>query len=92
MDWIHRRIAYLDRRYHYDPTTTGITQPDETEQVAVTGGDGYILIRSNEAQTVPVYNISGVRIQNASVRAGVNRIPVSVPGIYLVQGQKVVVR
>lgn len=91
-DWIHRRIAYLDRRYHYDPTTTGITQPDETEQVAVTGGDGYILIRSNEAQTVPVYNISGVRIQNASVRAGVNRIPVSVPGIYLVQGQKVVVR
>lgn len=92
-EWIDKRVAYLDKQYHYDPAPpTGISTVYETEEMVVTGGDGYILIRCNETQTIPVYNVSGVRIQNASVRAGVNRIPVSVPGIYLVQGQKVVVR
>lgn len=91
-EWIGERVAYLDEQYHYDPTTTGISSANVAGEVAVTGGEGYILIRSNEVQTVPVYNISGVCIKNVSLRAGVNRVAVSVPGVYMVQGKKVIVR
>lgn len=91
-EWIDERVAYLDEQYHYDPKPTGISTVGEANDVAVTGGDGYILIRSNENQTLSVYNISGVRVQNAVLRAGVNRIAIDVPGVYVVQGHKVVVR
>lgn len=91
-EWIHERVAYLDEQYHYDPTLTGIQSADVTGDIAVTGGDGYILIRSNAACTVLVYNLSGVRVQQVSVQAGVNRVRVSVPGVYVVEGHKAVVR
>ena len=100
-EWIHDRVAYLDEQYGYDPTdptdptdppVTGVYSAQNTSSLAVSGGDGYILIRSNSARTLPIYNITGVRIQDAKVHAGVNRIEISVPGVYLVHGRKVVVR
>ena len=91
-EWIAERVAYLDEQYHYDPTPTGISSADAANDVAVTGGDGYILIRSNENQTLPVYNISGVCVQNVALRTGVNRIAIDIPGVYVVQGHKVIVR
>lgn len=91
-EWIAERVAYLDEQYHYDPTPTGISSADAANDVAVTGGDGYILIRSNENQTLSVYNISGVCVQNVALRTGVNRIAIDIPGVYVVQGHKVIVR
>lgn len=91
-EWIHERVAYLDEQYHYDPTLTGIQETDLTGELAVTGGDGYILIRSNVAQTVPVYNLSGVRVRQVAVREGMNRVNITVPGVYVIQGHKAVVR
>ena len=91
-EWIDERVAFLDKQYHYDPTPTGVSSVYETEEMAVTGGDGYILIRSHEGQTLSIYNISGVCVRNVALQAGVNRIAMDVPGVYLVQGHKVVVR
>lgn len=91
-EWIHDRIAYLDTQYNYDPTATGIAQPEAAPSITVTGGDGYILIRSQAAQTVPVYHLSGKLMQRVRVNPGVNQIRISSPGVYLILGQKAIVR
>lgn len=64
----------------------------ETSGASVHGGNGEILISSDKAQSISIFNLSGQMVNKASVKAGDN-IAVPVPaGLYIVNGKKIIVR
>ena len=63
-----------------------------TSGTSVYGGNGEILISSDKAQTMCIYNLSGQMVNKANVKAG-ESIAVPVPaGLYIVNGKKVIVK
>lgn len=63
-----------------------------TSGTSVHGGNGEILISSDKAQTMCIYNLSGQMVNKANVKAG-ESIAVPVPaGLYIVNGKKVIVK
>lgn len=63
-----------------------------TSGTLVHGGNGEILISSDKAQTMCIYNLSGQMVNKANVKAG-ESIAVPVPaGLYIVNGKKVIVK
>lgn len=63
-----------------------------TSGTSVSGGNGEILISSDKAQTMCIYNLSGQMVNKANVKAG-ESIAVPVPaGLYIVNGKKVIVK
>ena len=63
-----------------------------TSGTSVSGGNGEILISSDKAQTMCIYNLSGQMVKQANVKVGEN-VAVPVPaGLYIVNGKKVIVK
>lgn len=63
-----------------------------TSGTSVRGGNGEILISSDKAQTMCIYNLSGQMVNKANVKAG-ESIAVPVPaGLYIVNGKKIIVK
>lgn len=63
-----------------------------TSGATVSGGNGEILISSDKAQAMCIYNLSGQVVNKANVKAG-ESIAISVPaGLYIVNGKKVIVK
>ena len=63
-----------------------------TSGTSVHGGNGEILISSDKAQTMCIYNLSGQMVNKANVKAG-ESIAVPVPaGLYIVNGKKIIVK
>lgn len=63
-----------------------------TSGTSVHGGNGEILISSDKAQTMCIYNLSGQMVNKANVKTG-ESIAVPVPaGLYIVNGKKVIVK
>lgn len=95
VDWIERRIAYLDEQYGYtepDPTT-GIRNTTETDmRLGVIGAQGSMTFHAPEAQTVNIYNMAGQRVRTIHVPQGISTVTGFVPGAYIAGGQKVLVR
>ena len=56
------------------------------------GGDGKITFTSDKAQTVRVYNAAGATVAAKFVEAGETVTFELVPGIYIVNGNKVAVK
>lgn len=89
-DWIGKRLEFLDEQYGY-------VKPDGVERVemshiGVSGGVGSLVISSNIPQRVKVYALNGQLVRDVEVQAGVQRIDGLAKGIYIVSGQKVIVR
>lgn len=99
-DWIDKRIAYLDEQYAYDPNVDPDAEPDGIDAmladhdstIAVRPGRGSISVLADEAKTVRVYNAAGQCVLSREISAGVTTLAPLSAGIYVVEGQKVVVR
>ena len=58
----------------------------------VRGGKGEIVVLSDVAKHLPIYNMNGQKVADVSVEAGIQKnIPVS-SGVYVVDGKKLVVK
>ena len=88
--WIDTRIATLDKKYGYDPTTeVGIDSPAAPDYTAATGGKNAIHITATRPTTIHIYNVSGKLVRRAEVKAGATVIENLAPGVYLVGKNKV---
>lgn len=73
----------------FDLTSSGITQPTAAS-ISVEGGDA-LTIRCGRAGTLPVYSADGRIVRTVRLAAGENRF-IMAPGLYIVAGQKAVVK
>lgn len=89
--WIQRRVAYLDNKYGYEPTTTQINEAVSEAHFSAQGGKGQIGISAGKAQLVRVYNTAGALVRTDQVAEGFTPLQGFAAGIYIVNGQKVVV-
>lgn len=88
--WIDTRIATLDKKYGYDPTTeVGINSPAALDYTAATGGKNAIHITATRPTTIHIYNVSGKLVRSTKVKAGATVIENLAPGVYLVGKNKV---
>lgn len=89
--WIQRRVNFLDNKYGYEPTTTQINEAVSEAHFSAQGGQGQIGIGAGKAQTVRIYTTAGTLVRTAQVPEGFTALQGFTPGIYIVNGQKVVV-
>ena len=85
---------YFKKNYSFiylDPTSTGINSGVDTSNNII-GGEGVIYITSDKAARLNVVNLGGQTVRTVSVEAGQTATVSVAPGIYVVDGVKVVVR
>ncbi len=92
--WIPKRLAALDEKYGYDPnTSTGIeTAGSATPYLGIAGGSRSLAVTAGQPLTTALYSADGRLVRALSLRKGLNTVGALTPGIYLLAGQKVVVR
>ena len=88
--WIADRLTKLDRVYGYSPTGTA-TPSIQQKDLQIGGGAGKIVIRTNHPVVLHIYKISGQQTGTYRQPAGISEISISQPGLYIVNGQKVIV-
>lgn len=76
---------------YLDPTSTAINSAVDTSNNII-GGEGVIYITSDKAARLNVVNLGGQTVRTVSVEAGQTATVSVAPGIYVVDGVKVVVR
>ena len=85
---------YFNKNYSFiylDPTSTAINSAVDTSNNII-GGEGVIYITSDKAARLNVVNLGGQTVRTVSVEAGQTATVSVAPGIYVVDGVKVVVR
>ncbi len=90
-NWIRKRITALDKKYGYDATTTALNEAKADDYFNVHGGHGRIELSVGTPQTVRIYTLSGMLVRQLEVEAGFTPITSLMPGVYVVNGKKVVV-
>ena len=91
--WINDRLAYLDTQYNYTPVVDGVqTAPADEPFVAAKGGNCCIWLHANRAATVSIYTADGRLVTTHTLSQPTERIDVGQPGVYVVAGQKVIVK
>lgn len=88
--WIHSRVETLDKQYGYD-AVLGVRNV-MTDNFSVSGGQGQIIIRSDNGANVRIYNMEGVLVRRINVDAGVSVVDNVQKGIYIVNNHKVLVK
>ncbi len=89
-EWIPQRLRYLDEQYGY-VKTDGVERV-ETNYVGVRGGNGCIYVSSDASQSINVYALSGQVVKTIEVQPGTSRIDGFAKGVYVVLGNKVLVK
>lgn len=90
--WVKNRIKYMDKRYGYEPVIDGINDAKAEAYFAAQGGAGAIAVNVGKAQTVRIYSVSGALVRTVQVEAGFTPIQGLTPGVYVVNGTKVIVK
>ncbi len=91
-EWIADRIDYLDRQYDYTPVIDGVQAiGDGSPLLGVSGGDGFIRIHAAQPTAVRVYTVDGILMRTFDVQQPVTLVEDLAAGVYLVNGQKVLV-
>ena len=91
VDWWRRRIETLDEKYGFDPTISAINEADAEAYLRICGKVNSITVVSGKARSLRVYNLTGQLVRQLKVEEGRNHFEGFAAGIYLVEGQKVIV-
>lgn len=89
--WAETRIAKLDEKYGFDPAVAAVNDAKAESYFNVSGNRGSIGIRCGQDMEVSVHSLSGTLVRKVSIHSGFNVINGLAPGIYMVNGKKVVV-
>lgn len=91
-EWIATRVKTLDEKYGYDATLDAVNSAKADAYFAVDGGDRSLIIHSGCERTVNIHNLSGMLIRTVKAQAGQTEVNALIPGVYVVNGIKVIVR
>lgn len=87
----HTSTYYLDWTAPDIPTAVTDIETDDSKPI-VTGGAGAITIVAPEGTAIMVYDMAGRLVQQATAGGGEVVIDDMAPGVYIVNGQKVIVK
>lgn len=91
--WIERRIEFLDTQYGYVPPVAGVdAAPTDKPAVLAEGGQGEILIHATRPADLTIHTADGRLVQRLHVTQPLTAVGLLPAGLYVVAGQKVVVR
>lgn len=93
-EWIHDRLTYLDNQYDFDTSVLGIDQATSTTPyVGATGGEGCILLHATtQGTSVNIYTLDGRLVRRVSLDNPLTRVDGIAAGVYVVEGNKVLVK
>lgn len=91
-DWIKGRVEALDTKYGFDPLQSDINQAEADTYFAVIGGERALMMQSGVNREVKIYTLSGMLVRTVQASAGQTVVNGLVPGVYVVNGVKVVVK
>lgn len=81
---------YLD--WSSDGTVTGIDGVKVVDGVSVAGSYGQLTVTGADGTAIGIYDMNGRQVSNATITGGHATVTGLAPGIYLVNGQRVLVR
>ena len=91
--WIERRIEFLDTQYGYVPPVAGVdAAPTDKPAVLAEGGQGEILIHATRPADITIHTTDGRLVRCLHVTQPLTAVGPLPAGLYVVAGQKVVVR
>ena len=91
--WIERRIEFLDTQYGYVPPVAGVdAAPTDKPAVLAEGGQGEILIHATRPADITIHTADGRLVRHLHVTQPLTAVGLLPAGLYVVAGQKVVVR
>lgn len=90
--WLEGRVSYLDKQYNYSKPIDPFDGIKNTKYLGMTGGKGCIYFHVVDPVIVNVYTVSGIKVATQEVSGNISKIDNLQPGIYVVNGKKVVVR
>ena len=91
--WIERRIEFLDTQYGYVPPVAGVdAAPTDKPAVLAEGGQGEILIHATRPADITIHTTDGRLVRRLHVTQPLTAVGPLPAGLYVVAGQKVVVR
>lgn len=90
-NWISNRLDFLDRQYNYTTGLHTVLAPNTATFIAI-GEQGGITFESKKAQSLPIYNLAGQFITTVHLSVGTTTVSLPQAGVYLVEGQKIIVR
>ena len=91
--WIERRIEFLDTQYGYVPPVAGVdAAPTDKPAVLAEGGQGEILIHATRPADITIHTTDGRLVRCLHVTQPLTAVSQLPAGLYVVAGQKVVVR
>ena len=86
------RVLFLDKYGDViDSDVTTDVDIVKSNNISVVGGNNEIIVNSDKEQSVSVYTTNGKLVQVADIAEGENVISVN-PGMYIVNGKKVIVK
>lgn len=91
-EWVRSRVAALDEKYGFDPVASAINDAQSEAYFHALGGQGSIAVNCGKAQTVHVYGLDGKLVRSAELQRGFNAIQGLGAGVYIVNGEKVIVK
>lgn len=86
----HTSTYYLD--WDAPSVITAVTEIENDNKPTVTGGVGAITIQAPEGTAIMVYDMAGRLVQQATAGGGEVVIDGMSPGVYIVNGEKVIVK
>ncbi len=90
-NWIHQRVATLDKQYGFDASTLGV-QSAVRRNFSVSGGHGCITVVSEGGIRLHIRNTEGVLLRTVDAPSGVSEVTGLPPGIYIAGNRKVLVK
>lgn len=91
-EWMEARIAALDEQYGYDESISGINTAKQAAHFKAEGGKGAIGITAGKGTTVRICTPAGRLVRTTKVGKGFTVVDGLTPGVYIVNGAKVLVR
>lgn len=90
--WINNRLITLDRIYKYNPTGIIIPANNYEHDSSIKGDYGKIIVHSNETHHINIIPLNGTNIKRLEIKEGITEIHNIMPGLYIVNGKKILVK
>lgn len=91
-EWIPIRVASLDNKYGFDAALAGINSAKAEAYFSAIGRVGRIDLTVGADCEVSIFNLSGTLLKRVEAHTGHSSVGGLMPGVYVVNGRKVLVR
>ena len=91
--WTQNNSIQRGPVYALDFNTTGIFMPHKQESsLRIYADNGVLYVNSDKRRTLKMHTLTGLLMKTLDVKAGANEYPGIAKGVYIIDGQKVIIK